>query len=101
TPITHCSPLPLHDALPICPGLLGDKAHTMLFDNAKIKRLVPEFGRSTTPFKLGIREVVAWYDADPERRVSDPGVDEVQDRLIERSEEHTSELQSRENLVCR
>lgn len=65
------------------PGLLGDKAHTMLFDNAKIKRLVPEFGRSTTPFKLGIREVVAWYDADPERRVSDPGVDEVQDRLIE------------------
>src|SRR5690606_42126867 len=28
-------------------------------------------------------------------------VDEIQARRYERSEEHTSELQSRENLVCR
>jgi nucleoside-diphosphate-sugar epimerase len=65
------------------PGLLGDKAHTMLFDNTKIKRLVPDFGLSTTPFKLGIREVVAWYDAHPEQQVTDPAVDAIQDRLIE------------------
>lgn len=64
------------------PGLLGDKAHTMLFDNTKVKRLVPEFGRSTTPFELGIREVVAWHDAHPERQAA-PGADEIQDRLIE------------------
>ncbi|WP_026923893.1 SDR family oxidoreductase [Glycomyces arizonensis] len=65
------------------PGLLGDKAHTMIFDNSKLKRLVPAFGQSTTPFKLGIREVVDWYDAHPEQRAVDPGVDELQDRLIE------------------
>src|SRR5690606_40821523 len=41
-------------------GLVGDKAHSVIFDNSKLKRLVPDF----------------------------------------RSEEHTSELQSRENLVC-
>src|SRR5207302_8878197 len=29
------------------------------------------------------------------------GVAEQRDRLVSRSEEHTSELQSRENLVCR
>ncbi len=54
----------------------------MLFDNTKIKRLVPEFGRSTTPFKRGIREVVDWYDARPERQAADPGADAIQDRLI-------------------
>ncbi len=64
------------------PGLLGDKSHTMLFDNTKLKRLVPEFGRSTTPFARGIREVVAWYDAHPEQRTSHPEADAIQDRLI-------------------
>lgn len=64
------------------PGLLGDKSHTMLFDNTKLKRLVPEFGRSTTPFARGIREVVAWHDAHPEQRTAHPEADAIQDRLI-------------------
>lgn len=64
-------------------GLLGDKAHSMVFDNGKVKRLVPEFGRRTTPYKLGAREVVAWYDAHPEHQVVDPEVDAVMDRLAE------------------
>lgn len=48
--------------------LLGDKAHSALFDNSKIKRFVPEFA-TTIPFAEGIRETIAWFDADPARQV--------------------------------
>ena len=60
-------------------GLLGDKAVSMVFDNSKIKRIVPDFVASI-PFSRGVEEIMAWYDADPARQV----VDEVQDRLIDR-----------------
>ena len=48
-------------------GLLGDKSHSMIFDNTKIKRLVPDF-ECRIPFSRGAAEIVAWYDADPARR---------------------------------
>lgn len=63
------------------PGLLGDKAHSVLFDNSKIKRAVPGFV-ATTPFAEGAREIMAWFDADPARRVVDPEVDALFDRII-------------------
>ncbi|WP_100445484.1 SDR family oxidoreductase [Glycomyces xiaoerkulensis] len=64
-------------------GLIGDKSHTMLFDNSKLKSLVPEFGLRPTPFRLGAREIVDWYDAHPEQRTVDPELDALMDRLIE------------------
>lgn len=64
-------------------ALLGDKANTMIFDNSKIKALVPEFGRNATPFKIGAREIVAWHDADPERKTVDAERDALMDRLAE------------------
>jgi len=60
-------------------GLLGDKAVSMVFDNSKIKRIVPDFFASI-PFSRGVEEIMAWYDADPARQV----VDEKLDRLIDR-----------------
>ena len=45
------------------PGLLGDKAHSVVFDNSKIKALVPGWC-ATTPFAQGAREIVAW-NTDP------------------------------------
>ncbi|WP_298802382.1 SDR family oxidoreductase [uncultured Pseudokineococcus sp.] len=63
-------------------GLLGDKAHSMVFDNTVLKTLVPGFA-ATTPFARGAREVVEWYDADPARQVVDPHMDGVMDRLVE------------------
>jgi nucleoside-diphosphate-sugar epimerase len=60
-------------------SLLGDKAHSVIFDNTKIKRLVPDF-TATIPFSQGAREMIAWYDADPARQV----VDEREDRLFDR-----------------
>ena len=51
-------------------GLLGDKAHSMVFDNSKIKRLVPGF-RCEVPFEKGIAETVAYLDAHPEKQITD------------------------------
>lgn len=65
-------------------GLLGDKAHSMVFDNTKVKRLVPEFGLGATPYKLGAREVIAWYDAHPEHQTVDAGMDKTMDWLADR-----------------
>ncbi|MEZ4646790.1 MAG: SDR family oxidoreductase [Chloroflexota bacterium] len=61
-------------------GLLGDKAHSMIFDNTKIKRAVPDYV-ATIPFARGAEEIVAWYDADPARQVVNEALDQVMDRL--------------------
>lgn len=63
-------------------SLLADKTHSMLFDNAKIRRFVPDFV-CTTPFSRGAEEIVAWYDADPARRAIDPAFDALMDRIID------------------
>lgn len=62
-------------------SLLGDKSHSMIFDNRKIKRVVPEF-TAVIPFTRGAAEIVAWYDADPARREVDEAFDQLQDRVI-------------------
>lgn len=62
-------------------GLLGDKAHSVIFDNTKIKCLVPGFV-ATIPFCQGAREMLAWYDADPARQVVDERVDALLDQIV-------------------
>lgn len=62
-------------------GLLGDKAHSMVFDNSKIKRLVPDFV-ATIPFAHGAREIMAWIDADETRQTVDSARDALIDRMI-------------------
>jgi nucleoside-diphosphate-sugar epimerase len=63
------------------PGLLGDKSHSVVFDNSKLRSVVPEFNPTTT-FAQGAREIVDWYDADASRRVVDADVNASFDRLI-------------------
>jgi nucleoside-diphosphate-sugar epimerase len=62
-------------------SLLGDKSHTAVFDNAKVKRFVPGFA-ATTRFRQGIARTIAWYDADPSRQVIDTEASATWDRLI-------------------
>jgi nucleoside-diphosphate-sugar epimerase len=62
-------------------GLLGDRAHSVLFDNSKIKRLVPGFG-ATIPFHEGIRRTIAWFEADPSRWLVKPEVHAAMDRIV-------------------
>ena len=66
-------------------GLLGDKAHSMIFDNSKIKRTVPEY-MATIPFARGAEEIMAWYDADPARQVVNEDLDRLMDRIVEASQ---------------
>jgi len=63
-------------------GLIGDKAHSMIFDNTKVKRLVPDYA-ARIPFPQGAREIMDWYDADPARQVVDDGLDALRDKIIE------------------
>lgn len=62
-------------------GLLGDKAHSMVFDNSKLRSVVPGY-RATVPFEQGAREIVEWFDGDPARKVVDARLDALMDRLV-------------------
>jgi nucleoside-diphosphate-sugar epimerase len=62
-------------------GLLGDKAHSMIFDNAKIKRFVPDYA-AAIPFAQGVKEIVAWFDSDPANRVVDEKLNGMIDRIL-------------------
>jgi nucleoside-diphosphate-sugar epimerase len=61
--------------------LLGDKSHSALFDNTKIKRFVSDFV-CTTRYREGIARTIAWFDADPARRQIDEEASAAWDRLI-------------------
>ena len=61
-------------------GLLGDKAHSMVFDNSKLRSVVPGW-RAVIPFERGAREIADWYLADPARQVPDEKLDAVMDKL--------------------
>ena len=64
-------------------SLLGDKAHSSVFDTTKLRQVVPGFA-ATVPFEQGAREIVAWHDEDPARRAVDPHHDGLMDALVER-----------------
>jgi nucleoside-diphosphate-sugar epimerase len=62
------------------PGLIGDKAHSVVFDSGKVTALVPEF-RTTITFDEGARRIVEYYDAHPDEQKVDAGLDAVFDRM--------------------
>ena len=62
-------------------GLLCDKAHSLVFDNAKIKRFVPGF-EAAVPFAEGIARSLAWFAADPARKVVDESRNALLDRIL-------------------
>jgi nucleoside-diphosphate-sugar epimerase len=62
-------------------ALTGDKANSVIFDNTKLKRLVPGF-TAEIRFDQGIRETVAYILAHPECQREDPEFDAWCDRVI-------------------
>jgi nucleoside-diphosphate-sugar epimerase len=62
-------------------GLLGDKIYSTVFDNSKLRSVVPDF-QATVPFRDGIKETIAWFDADPSRQGIDHAANEFWDRII-------------------
>jgi nucleoside-diphosphate-sugar epimerase len=62
-------------------SLLGDKAWSVVFDNAKVRRLVPAF-RPRVGFAEGMGRSIAWLDADPRHRVVSAEANQRIDRVI-------------------
>ena len=61
--------------------LVGDLAHSAVFDNTKIKRFVPSFGQRLT-FHRAVRRMLAWREAHPEQTAPDPTTDAVLERIV-------------------
>ena len=62
--------------------LIGDKANTVVFDNRKIKRLVPDY-TATVRFDQGIRQSLDYFLSHTEMQVPDEEFDTFCDRIIE------------------
>lgn len=62
-------------------SLLGDKTHSFVLDNSKIKKAVPGFA-CTKPFSVGIQESLDWYHADPDRQVVDGQFNALCERIL-------------------
>lgn len=62
-------------------GLLGDKAHCGIFDNTKIKELVPDF-QATISFSKGAEEIIAWYKDNPIYQKVDEQFNTLCDKII-------------------
>ncbi len=63
-------------------NLLGDKAHSVIFDNSKIKSFVPDF-KATISFKDGIRNTVKWFEEDPSRMIIKDETNIFMDKVID------------------
>lgn len=63
-------------------SLLGDKANSVVFENTKLKRLVPDFV-CTVRFDQGVRKVIENCMAHPEYQVEDPEFDAFCDKVID------------------
>ncbi|MFD2331040.1 SDR family oxidoreductase [Cohnella sp. GCM10020058] len=70
-------------------GLIGDKANSVVFDNAKLKRLVPGF-TAEIRFDQGIKRTVAHILEHPELQREDAAFDGWCDKVVEALEEATS-----------
>jgi nucleoside-diphosphate-sugar epimerase len=62
-------------------SLIGDKANSVVFDNSKIKRFVPDFV-CEVPWAEGTRRAVAWFDADASRQTIDEPANRLWDTIL-------------------
>jgi nucleoside-diphosphate-sugar epimerase len=62
-------------------GLLGDKSHSVIFDNSKIKKLVPEFS-CKIPFSQGVKEIVEWYKNNKDWQVVNEEINATINKIL-------------------
>jgi nucleoside-diphosphate-sugar epimerase len=62
-------------------SLLGDKTHSVIFDNSKIKTFVPDF-QAIIPFSEGVKEIAKWYQ-QPEYQVVDERFSSLIDQIVQ------------------
>ena len=62
-------------------SLIGDKANSVVFDNSKIKRFVPDF-RCEVKWAEGIRRSIKWYEDHPQFHTIDNEMNAAWDKII-------------------
>jgi hypothetical protein len=62
--------------------LVGDLAHSAVFDNAKIRRFVPSFSPKLT-FHRAAKRMIDWRRAHAAEAAADPATDLVLSRVVE------------------
>lgn len=72
-------------------GLIGDKANSVVFDNSKLRRVVPSFAPSVS-FDEGVRRVVDYVMSHPECQIEDPEFDAWCDKVIETLDEAKTKM---------
>ncbi|MDE7446348.1 MAG: SDR family oxidoreductase [Lachnospiraceae bacterium] len=73
-------------------SLIGDKANTVVFDNSKLKRLVPGF-TATVRADQGIRDTIAYVLSHPECQREDPEFDDWCDKVARAMEQAVKAVQ--------
>ena len=63
-------------------GLLGDKTHSMIFDNAKIKKFVPDFNPQIS-FGEGAKEIIKWHKDNAAEQAPDEHTNCFMDKIIQ------------------
>jgi nucleoside-diphosphate-sugar epimerase len=63
-------------------SLIGDKVNSVVFDNSKIKRFVPDY-ECKIPWAEGVRRALAWFGADPARQTIDSEANQLWDKIID------------------
>ena len=63
-------------------SLIGDKAVSVVFDNSKLKRIVPDM-KTNIPFNRGVRIALDYVLSHPECQVEDPEFDAWCDKVID------------------
>ncbi|MDF2587983.1 MAG: NAD-dependent dehydratase [Anaerocolumna sp.] len=74
-------------------SLIGDKANSVVFDNTKLKRLVPDFV-ATVRYDQGIKQTIQNVLNHPELQVEDTEFDEWCDKVILAMEKAVQEISS-------
>ncbi len=65
--------------------LIGDKVNSVIFDNSKIKRFVPDF-HCEVNWAEGARRAIAWHEAHPEFQTVDANANALWDKIITKYE---------------
>jgi nucleoside-diphosphate-sugar epimerase len=61
-------------------NLFGDKGYDTVFDNSKIKIIIPKF-KASIPYSDGVREIIDWY-SEKENQVVNLELDAMMDKMI-------------------
>ena len=72
-------------------SLTGDKSASVVFDNSKLKRAVPEFN-PVISFAEGVRIALDYILAHPEHQIDDPEFDQWCDKVIDTLERAKTEF---------